>query len=177
MEQSEIDAATKVRNTLSFLMFLLWFGAASFFVFVVFAILGTMTLKIFFGGLLGFVIYFVTIARMHDKIFLKCNLADVYINHNINGEMYKQKMESQIESDRVKRKNAHTATHSAMICPHCQTKGSVSTTDVKRKKGISGAKATGAILTGGISLLATGLSRKEDMTQAHCQNCNCTWEF
>lgn len=67
--------------------------------------------------------------------------------------------------------------NSAFVCPHCQIKGSVNTKLVKRKKGVSGAKATGALLTGGISLLVTGLSRKEDMTQAHCQNCNCTWEF
>lgn len=64
-----------------------------------------------------------------------------------------------------------------LICPHCQRKGSVNTKKVERKKGVSGAKATGALLTGGISMLVTGLSRKEDMTQAHCQNCNSTWEF
>lgn len=49
----------------------------------------------------------------------------------------------------------------AYICPHCQTKGFVRTMPVKRKKGISGAKATGALLTAGVSILATGLSRKE----------------
>ncbi len=64
-----------------------------------------------------------------------------------------------------------------MICPHCQKKGCIRTMPVRRKKGISGAKATGAILTGGLSLLATGLSREEDLTQAHCMVCNCTWEF
>jgi len=65
----------------------------------------------------------------------------------------------------------------AYICPHCQTKGSVRTMPVKRKQGISGAKATGAVLTLGVSMLATGLSRKETMTQAHCDNCNSTWDF
>ena len=64
-----------------------------------------------------------------------------------------------------------------MICPQCQTKGHVSTLPTKRKKGISGAKATGAVLTLGWSLLATGLSRKEQVTQAHCGNCNSTWDF
>ena len=63
------------------------------------------------------------------------------------------------------------------ICPHCQVKGQVYTKSVNRKKGVSGAKATGAILTGGISLLATGLSRKEGLTQAHCCNCDCSWDF
>jgi hypothetical protein len=65
----------------------------------------------------------------------------------------------------------------ALICPHCQTKGQIHTKSVNRKKGVSGAKATGALLTGGISLLATGLSRKEGATQAHCSNCDSTWDF
>lgn len=48
---------------------------------------------------------------------------------------------------------------------------------VTRKKGVSGAKATGALMTGGVSLLATGLSRKEGLTQAHCEKCGSTWDF
>lgn len=63
------------------------------------------------------------------------------------------------------------------ICPHCQTKGFVRTIPVKRKKGVSGAKVTGALLTFGVSILATGLSRKEGLTQAHCGNCGSTWDF
>ena len=65
----------------------------------------------------------------------------------------------------------------ALICPHCQTKGQVRTKHVERKAGISGAKATGALLTGGLSLLATGLSRKQGCTQAHCGKCSSTWDF
>ena len=65
----------------------------------------------------------------------------------------------------------------ALICPHCRTRGRVRTKPLKRKGGISGAKATGAILTGGLSMLATGLSRKEDVTQAHCDQCGSTWAF
>jgi len=64
-----------------------------------------------------------------------------------------------------------------IICSQCQTRGHVRTMAVTRKKGISGAKATGALLTGGVSLLATGLSRKDDETQAHCTNCESTWYF
>ncbi|MDZ4688324.1 MAG: hypothetical protein SH850_24895 [Planctomycetaceae bacterium] len=67
--------------------------------------------------------------------------------------------------------------NSAMSCPHCQTKGCVRTKVVERKKGISGSKAAGALLTGGLSILATGLSRKEHPTQAHCDECANTWEF
>jgi hypothetical protein len=65
----------------------------------------------------------------------------------------------------------------AMICPHCQTQGSVRTQAEARKAGVSGGKATAALLTGGTSLLLTGLSRKQQVTQAHCDNCNCTWAF
>jgi hypothetical protein len=64
-----------------------------------------------------------------------------------------------------------------LVCPHCQVKGQVRTMQVKRKKGVSGGKAAGALLTGGLSLLATGLSRKEKVTQAHCDNCNMTWDI
>ena len=64
-----------------------------------------------------------------------------------------------------------------LVCPHCQTAGHVHTKSVKKKVGISGGKVTGALLTGGISLLATGLSRKEAVTQAHCTNCSSNWYF
>jgi len=65
----------------------------------------------------------------------------------------------------------------ALVCPHCQGKGTVRTQSVKRKKGISGGKATAAILTGGVSVLATGLSRKETSTEAYCGNCGSKWDF
>ena len=72
---------------------------------------------------------------------------------------------------------AHGPINFALICPHCSDKGKVRTKKLVSKKGISGGKATGALLTGGISLLATGLSRKEAHTQAHCENCSSTWDF
>jgi len=67
--------------------------------------------------------------------------------------------------------------NSNMVCPHCHIPGEVFTKQVMNKKGISGAKTTGALLTGGASILATGLSRKEEQTEAHCGNCNNTWTF
>ncbi|MCL7421609.1 MAG: hypothetical protein M8364_11970 [Methylobacter sp.] len=65
----------------------------------------------------------------------------------------------------------------SMICPHCNKKGQISTQTVTNKKGISGGKATAALITSGWSLLVTGLSREEKQTQAHCMNCNNTWTF
>lgn len=67
--------------------------------------------------------------------------------------------------------------NAAMVCPHCQCVGKIRTKEVKQKKGVSGGKATAAVLTGGFSLLAVGLSRREGATQAHCDNCNNTWFF
>lgn len=65
----------------------------------------------------------------------------------------------------------------AMICPHCQAKGHMRTMQVKRKRGISGGKVMGGLLTGGVSLLATGLSQKDTVTQAFCGNCQSVWDF
>jgi len=64
----------------------------------------------------------------------------------------------------------------AIVCPHCLVQGKVNARRTRRKKGVSGGKATGAVLTGGLSLLATGLSRKERATELHCSNCGTTWD-
>lgn len=71
----------------------------------------------------------------------------------------------------------HGPLNPQLICPHCQTKGTVRTKSVKKKAGISGGKATAALMTGGLSMFATGLSRKETLTEAHCETCNSTWLF
>jgi len=62
-----------------------------------------------------------------------------------------------------------------LICPHCQVGGQVRLKRSEQKKGISRVKATAAVLTAGISLIATGISGKESCTQAHCDNCGSTW--
>jgi hypothetical protein len=58
-----------------------------------------------------------------------------------------------------------------IVCAHCHKSGCITTSIVERKVGVSGGKATAAILTGGVSLLATGLARKELATQIKCSNC------
>jgi hypothetical protein len=60
-------------------------------------------------------------------------------------------------------------------CPHCHTTGRVRMKSARVKAGVSGAKATGAILTGGASVLATGLSRKKGVLQAFCSHCHISW--
>jgi len=75
-------------------------------------------------------------------------------------------------NDCVRKKIADDA---QLVCPHCQVRGKVETEGKTVKVGISGGKATAALLTGGVSLLGTGLAQKEEKTQAHCNNCNSRW--
>lgn len=63
-----------------------------------------------------------------------------------------------------------------LVCPHCQESGAVTTVPVVRKVGVSGGKATGALFTGGASMLLTGLSRKQHMTRMLCTNCGTGWD-
>jgi hypothetical protein len=77
----------------------------------------------------------------------------------------------------VNSKTVHAVGDKKIVCPQCQTAGHVTTRRVKAKKGISGGKATGAVLTAGFSILATGLSRKEMVTRAACTNCKSQWTF
>ena len=62
-----------------------------------------------------------------------------------------------------------------VICPHCHKGGHVRIKARSTKTGISGAKATGAVLTGGASVLVTGLSKKDLLNHATCANCSVTW--
>ena len=64
-----------------------------------------------------------------------------------------------------------------IVCPHCRKKGCILIRPAKAKKGISGAKTTGALFTMGLSMFATGLSRKEWVTEAKCKNCRAIWQF
>lgn len=70
-----------------------------------------------------------------------------------------------------------TAPKPEMVCPQCGERGQVRVKTVKQKRGVSGGKAAGALLTGGLSLFATGLSRKAQVTEAHCSNCSITWHI
>lgn len=63
-----------------------------------------------------------------------------------------------------------------IVCPHCQVRGKVTATPTRRKRGISGGKATAAVFTLGTSMLATGLSRKERVTAMRCGNCRTRWD-
>ena len=79
------------------------------------------------------------------------------------------------EEERNKGDELSRTLNQDMICPHCQRKGQVRVKDLILKKGISGGKAVAAVFTAGISLIATGILRKEQQTHAHCGYCNSVW--
>ena len=64
-----------------------------------------------------------------------------------------------------------------MKCNHCGTIGQIITKKVDLTKGISGGKAVAGLLTGGLSILAVGISRKEEQTEARCGKCGNVWHF
>jgi hypothetical protein len=63
------------------------------------------------------------------------------------------------------------AQDASIVCAFCHEAGNVTTRAVKVKRGVSGAKATGAVLTGGLSVVGTGLSRKQEATELRCSGC------
>jgi hypothetical protein len=83
----------------------------------------------------------------------------------------------QIPTRKRDEKLAKAKCDAQIVCLHCQTRGFVTTEKVQVKKGIHGGKATAALLTGGATMLATGLSQHDQMTQATCSNCGSTWRF
>jgi hypothetical protein len=104
----------------------------------------------------------------------------VWIVNNLNKGMSESKRRESLPPEERAREEAERnfgPTNPAMICPHCQTQGKIRTKPIEKKAGISGGKATAAVLTGGVSILATGLSQKEGATQARCEGCNNTWSF
>lgn len=73
------------------------------------------------------------------------------------------------------RGDAPRATPTGPVCPHCGVRGQVATQSIRVKRGLSGAKSTAALLTQGLSILVTGLSRKETVTAARCGACGIEW--
>jgi len=64
---------------------------------------------------------------------------------------------------------------SKVACPHCGTVGSVRYNHERVNTGISGGKATAAVLTGGTSVLFTGLSGHLRVSTAWCDHCKAQW--
>ena len=64
---------------------------------------------------------------------------------------------------------------SKIVCPYCNALGCVGLKKVERKSGLHGGKATVGLFTGGLSLLATGLSRKMPSLEYKCYSCGAKW--
>lgn len=62
----------------------------------------------------------------------------------------------------------------AIICPFCQTRGSVR---VSKKQDTSGLKMTGAALTFGLSTMITGVNKHQTRIQAVCGVCRQKWDM
>lgn len=129
----------------------------------------------FIAIFIGLVIVFLIIVHISEGIaenkrLSKMTFKERMATHTEDMAKTKQKLLADLEWQHGKR-------NSAMHCPQCQTTGQVHTRRIKSKKGISGGKATAAVLTGGVSLLATGLSRKEAETKAFCAKCKSVWHF
>ena len=61
-------------------------------------------------------------------------------------------------------------------CPYCDGQGTVVVRHVKKKKGFSPGKVAGGVVTGGVSLLATGLAKKGEVNALNCTACGMKWE-
>jgi len=61
----------------------------------------------------------------------------------------------------------------AIVCPFCQTRGTVRT---KKKSQTSVGKGIGAALTFGVSTIFTGLNKHQSLIQATCAQCKQTWD-
>lgn len=62
-----------------------------------------------------------------------------------------------------------------IICKSCGLRGNCTAKRVQRKNGIDGTKASAAVLTGGTSILFTGLSERHDSTQIKCRACRAVY--
>lgn len=63
-----------------------------------------------------------------------------------------------------------------IVCPHCQTRGSVAARDTKRSTRLGVRKTGAAILTLGASApLTGGISKKQMVTEMSCKNCGMRW--
>lgn len=120
-------------------------------------------------------------ARLNNKLFAQAIAKEktrVSVYNKVNQDLVAQTIANNKNSKEIlEKKILYGIVNPIIICPQCQMKGYVHTKPFEKKNGISGAKATGAILTGGISLLLTGLSQTDNVTQAHCENCNTDWVF
>jgi len=110
-----------------------------------------------------------------EKAALESARAELIARERAESEARRE--EARIKSQDAKDFAAYGPINPVMVCPHCQTKGFIRTKRIEKKGGVSGTKAAGAVLTGGLSVVVTGLSSVDTLTQSHCDHCSNTWVF
>lgn len=131
---------------------------------------GTMMLLMFLGAILACALspYFWWLALVGLIGFLlTTDWAEV--------EESKRRKKAAEETELQKQRQEERDRQRKIVCPHCHESGFVTGERVKLKKGVSGGKATGALITAGWSVLFTGLSREEDAKKLTCSNCGTEW--
>ena len=114
---------------------------------------------------------------MIDPFFLFLAIAMLLMLAAMCGLCYELSPHPEREAKKAKEREEKAARDAKLLCPHCQKFGFVKTEATVVKRGVSGGKATAALLTGGLTMLATGLSQEDTMTKATCANCGSTWMF
>ena len=71
----------------------------------------------------------------------------------------------------------HTPVNPEIVCPMCGEKGGVRAHRRKAKKGFSTGKIMGGLFTGGISLLATGIAKKDWIYKCYCEKCGMEYDM
>ena len=93
------------------------------------------------------------------------------------GFCYESSQHPKRQAQKAREEQEKAVRDTRLCCPHCRKYGFVRTEKTTVKRGISGGKTTAALLTGGLSMLYTGLSQEDTMTRVTCSNCGSTWLF
>ncbi len=67
--------------------------------------------------------------------------------------------------------------NSQMVCPHCQTIGTVRTKAIAQNDELNAREAIIAVASEGLSLFLPKSPQQEKTTQSHCDKCGNTWTF
>jgi len=110
------------------------------------------------------------------KKLLKVLFPAKYRTPEEQAEYDKRQEEVQKQTDKQVYEARYGVLNDKIKCNYCENVGSVRFRRVQTKKGFSTGKATAAVLTAGISVIATGLAKKGGASKLYCENCKMEWE-
>jgi len=87
-----------------------------------------------------------------------------------------EREQAKIEIEKIQYRARYGIVNSKLKCKYCEEVGSVHYRRVYKKTGFSTGKAVAGLITGGTSILATGLAKKEGVAKFYCGNCEMSWE-